>query len=131
MTFKSFCEVISQSVENRIISWHGHNDITLTQAFKLIQNGYMLGGFIVDVGASSIIMPALSSIWSLSGNGLRISNQQLRRDDASLYEFYQNYEFDFDSCENIDEFNDLQSKIVTDLYERSMTAIRLTCEFGG
>lgn len=61
MTYKSFCEVISTSVENRIISWHGRNDITLTQASKQIQNGYMLGGFIVDGGASSIIMPIFSS----------------------------------------------------------------------
>lgn len=131
MTYKSFCEVISTSVENRIITWHGRNDITLSQALKLIQHGYMLGGFIVDVGPSSIFMPTLSSLLSISGGRPRISNQQFRRDDASLYKFYQNFEYDFDSCENIDELNDLQSKIVMDLYERSMTAIRLTCAFGG
>ena len=129
--FKSFCEVISTSVENRIITWHGHNDITLTQAFKLIQHGYMLGGFIVDVGGSSIIMPGLLSILSMRDGRPRISNQEFKRDDESLYKFYQNYELDYYECKNADELNSLQSLITKDLYERSITAIRLTCAFGG
>lgn len=131
MTYKSFCEVISTSVENRIITWHGRNDITLTQAFKLIQHGYMLGGFIVDVGGSSIIMPGLLSILSMRDGRPRISNQEFKRDDESLYKFYQNYELDYDECKNADELNSLQSLITKDLYERSITAIRLTCAFGG
>lgn len=131
MTYKSFCEAISTSVENRIISWHGRNDITSIQAFKLIQNGYMLGGFIVDVGGSSIIMPVLLSILSMRDGRPRISNQEFKRDDESLYKFYQNYELDYDECKNADELNSLQSLITKDLYERSITAIRLTCAFGG
>ena len=129
--FKPFCEAITTSVENRIISWHGRNDITPTQAFKLIQNGYMLGGFIVDIGGSSIIMPGLLSILSMCGGRQRISNQEFKREDESLYNFYRNYELDYDECKNADELNSLQSRITNDLYERSMTAIRLTCAFGG
>lgn len=131
MTYQSFCEIISTAVENRILSWHGSNVINLTQASKLLQNGYMLGGFIVDVGGSSIIMPGLLSILSMRGGRPRISNQEFKRDDESLYKFYQNYELDYDECKNADELNSLQSLITKDLYERSITAIRLTCAFGG
>lgn len=129
--FKPFCKAITTSVENRIISWHGSNVVNLTQAYKLIQNGYMLGGFIVDVSGSSIIMPGLLCILSMRGGRPRISNQEFKRDDESLYKFYQNYELDYDECKNADELNSLQSLITNDLYERSMTAIRLTCAFGG
>ena len=91
----------------------------------------MLGGFIVDIGGSSIIMPGLLSILSMCGGRQRISNQELKRDDESLYNFYWNYELDYDECKNADELNSLQSLITKDLYERSMTAIRLTYAFGG
>ena len=115
MTYRSFCEIISTAVENRILSQHGSNVVNLTQAYKLIQNGYMLGGFIVDVGYSSIIMPGLLSILSMRGGRPRISNQEFKRDDESLYKFYQIYELNFNECKNADELNSLQSLITNDL----------------
>ncbi len=129
MTYKSFCDTISISVENSILSWHGRNDITLIQALKLIQNEYMLGGFIVDVGG--IIRPVLTGILSVSSGRQRFFGNELKRDDDALCEFYQLYKLDFDACKNVDELNHLQSHVVKDLYEQSMAAIRLTCEFGG
>lgn len=129
MLYKSFCDTISTSVENSILSWHGRNNITLIQALKLIQNGYMLGGFIVDVGC--IIMPVLTGVLSVPIGRQRFFGNELKRDYDALCKFYQLYKLDFDACKNVDELNYLQSHVVKDLYEQSMAAIRLTCEFGG
>jgi hypothetical protein len=76
-------------------------------------------------------MPGLLSILSMCGGRQRISNQEFKRDDESLYNFYRDYELDYDECKNADELNSLQSLIIKDLYDLSMTAIRLTCSFGG
>lgn len=126
--FTCFCNEITTIVENSILSWHGRNDIYPTQGIKLVQKGYMLGGFIID--KRSDIMPALSC-FSLFNGCPRISGYELKRDDDALFQFYLNYENRFYNCKHEDELIDLTSKIAKELYDHSMNVIRQTCEFGG
>ena len=110
--FTCFCNEITTIVENSILSWHGRNDINPTQGIKLVQKGYMLGGFIIDI--RSDIMPALSCFFSLF-NGCSSNN--------TVSPSY--------NCKHEDELIDLTSKIAKELYDHSMNVIRQTCEFGG
>lgn len=87
--FRSFCEDISTIVENRIRLWHGRNDITSIQAKKLIQEGYMLGGFKrrIEHGILPFEFLQMVEIMCLMGQP-RIQGKVLIRDYGALYHFY-------------------------------------------
>ncbi len=80
--FKSFCEIISTSVENRILSWHGRNDISSIQALKMIHNGYMLGGFIISADVFHPLLIVTNTMSMITGSrSRRLNGNELKRDD--------------------------------------------------
>jgi hypothetical protein len=128
--FESFCEVISTNVENRILSWHGRNDISSIQAIKLIHNRYMLGGFIISADVFHPLLIVTNTMSMVTGN-LRIHGNELKRDNEALDSFYGHYKERFDKCENNESIESLKNIIASSLYRISMDAIYNTCEFGG
>lgn len=128
MSFDSFCNKILTNVESQILAWHGgRSEIIPVQARKLIQHGYMLGGFIVRDDMPLFVLLRSSDPQVKK----RIPGQELNRDYEALAEFFKRYESDFYACKSVDDLICLQTQLVTELYEQSMTSIRLTCEFGG
>lgn len=142
--FEDFCDSISTSIEERMLHWNGCNSITCTQALRLVECGYMLGGFIVDFNGYPqfpILFPTTLLLTpqtvffcrALLQKKNRIDTWQgLIRDNYRLNNFYSNYKSAYENCE--DDYNklvDLKRRIEMDLYEHSKCIIRETREFGG
>lgn len=128
--FEAFCEEISTNVESRILSWHGHNDISPIQAIKLVHNRYMLGGFVISVDAFHPLLMVTNAMSMITGIQ-RIHGNELKRDNEALDSFYRHYKERYDKCENNESIEILKNIIASNLYRLSMDAIYNTCEFGG
>lgn len=97
--FDAFCEEISTNVESRILSWHGHNDISPIQAIKLVHNRYMLGGFIISVDAFHPLLMVTNAMSMIMGSQ-RMHGNEIKQDNEALDSFYGPYKERYDKCEN-------------------------------